>query len=60
MQQICTSGSMSGERKRSNGMDCDTGSGRKPPVTQKPQTCRRRAAPRLYRPYKGRLRHARG
>jgi len=27
MQQICTSGSMSGERKRSHGQDCDTGSG---------------------------------
>jgi hypothetical protein len=30
-------------------MDCNTGSGRKPPATHKPQTCRRRAASRLYR-----------
>ena len=38
MQQICTSGSMSGERKRSDGLDCDTGTWRKPPATQQPQT----------------------
>jgi hypothetical protein len=30
-------------------MDCDTGAGRKPPATHKPQTCRRRAVSRLYR-----------
>ena len=49
MQQICTSGSMSGERKRNHGMDCDTGLGRKLPATRKPQTYSHRAAPRLYR-----------
>ena len=49
MREIRTSGSMSGDGKRSHGVDCDTGTWRKPPATVKPHAYSHRARPRLYR-----------
>ena len=48
MREIRTSGSMSGDGKRSHAADCDTGKGRKPPAPVKPCGYSHCARPRLY------------